>query len=230
MDPEGLPIRHAVFSMSSREYKIIQIAEAIEEGHPKDAERLVQEAVQAGVSPLLILKDSLTPAIQRIGEKYKDEEVYIIKILSSARAMKSGLKALKPFLDQEHSFSCGKAIIGTAQGDLHDMGKNLVALMFETAGFEVIDLGVDVSEKKFLKTVEENPDTAVVCISSLLTTSMESMKRTVQVLNRYRDRFQFKVMVGGGPVTEEFAREIGADVYTADACEAASEAKKLVKR
>lgn len=143
--------------------------------------------------------------------------------------MKYGLRALKPYLEREHSFSCGKAIIGTAEGDLHDMGKNLVALMFETAGFEVIDLGVDVSEKKFLKTVEEHPDTAVVCISSLLTTSMESMKRTVQVLNRYREKFQFKVMVGGGPVTEEFAREIGADVYTEDAYTAAAEARKLVE-
>lgn len=215
--------------MSDSERKIIQIAEAVEEGHPKDVEKLVQEAVQAGVSPLLILRDSLTPAIQSIGKKYKDDEVYIIKILSSARAMKYGLRALKPYLEREHSFSCGKAIIGTAEGDLHDMGKNLVALMFETAGFEVIDLGVDVSEKKFLKTVEEHPDTAVVCISSLLTTSMESMKRTVQVLNRYREKFQFKVMVGGGPVTEEFAREIGADVYTEDAYTAAAEARKLVE-
>ena len=215
--------------MSDCERKIIQIAEAVEEGHPKDVEKLVQEAVQAGVSPLLILRDSLTPAIQKKKKKYKDDEIYIIKILSSARAMKYGLRALKPYLEREHSFSCGKAIIGTAEGDLHDMGKNLVALMFETAGFEVIDLGVDVSEKKFLKTVEEHPDTAVVCISSLLTTSMESMKRTVQVLNRYREKFQFKVMVGGGPVTEEFAREIGADVYTEDAYTAAAEARKLVE-
>lgn len=214
--------------MSGSDRKIIQIAEAVEEGHPRDVERLVEEAVQAGISPLLILKDSLTPAICRIGEKYREDEIYIIKILSSARAMKCGLRTLKPYLEQENSFSCGKAIIGTAEGDLHDMGKNLVALMFETAGFEVIDLGVDVSEKKFLKSVEENPDAAVVCISSLLTTSMESMKRTVQILNRCRDRFPFKVMVGGGPVTEEFAREIGADVYTADACEAADAARKLV--
>lgn len=216
--------------MSEKEQKITRIAEAIEKGHPKDVERLVEEAVQAGVSPLLILRDSLTPAIRRIGENYKEDEIYIIKILSSARAMKYGLRALKPYLEQESSFFCGKAIIGTAEGDLHDMGKNLVALMFETAGFEVIDLGVDVSEKKFLKSVKENPDAAVVCISSLLTTSMESMKRTVQVLNRYREKFPFKVMVGGGPVTEEFAREIGADVYTTDACEAASAARKLVNR
>lgn len=214
--------------MNGEEQKISRIAEAVEKGHPKDVEKLVREAVEAGVSPLLILKDSLTPAIQSIGQRYKDDEVYIIKILSSARAMKYGLKALKPYLEQERSFSCGKAIIGTAEGDLHDMGKNLVALMFETAGFQVIDLGVDVSEKKFLKTVEEHPDTAVVCISSLLTTSMESMKRTVQVLNRYRDNFQFKVMVGGGPVTAAFAREIGADVYTEDAYEAAAMARKLV--
>lgn len=215
--------------MSVGEQKLERIAEAVEEGHPKDVEKLIQEAVQAGTSPLLILRDGLTPAIQNIGKRYREDEVYIIKILSSARAMKTGLKALQPYLEQERAFSCGKAIIGTAEGDLHDMGKNLVALMFETAGFQVIDLGVDVSEKKFLRSIRENPDAAVVCISSLLTTSMESMKRTVQVLNRYRDQFPFKVMVGGGPVTEEFAREIGADVYTADAYAAAEAAREMVK-
>lgn len=215
--------------MTEQDMMIRQIGEAVEEGRPKDVERQVKKAVELGIPPMRILKESLVPAIQKIGQKYNNDEVYIIKILSSARAMRYGLEALKPYLEKEHSYLSGKMMIGTAEGDLHDMGKNLVALMFETMGFQVVDLGVDVSEKKFVRTLEEHSDVDVICVSSLLTTSMESMKKIVQVLNRYKDRFHFKVMVGGGPVTEEFARKIGADYYTADAYEAAFTARRIVR-
>ena len=209
---------------------IREVYEMVLKGRTKAVELAVQEALAEGCAAEEILNDGMIKAMDEVGVQFRAGEIFVPEMLMSARAMKKGVEVLKPRLLTGTPGSAGKAVIGTVSGDLHDIGKNLVAMMLESAGFEVIDLGVDVSEKKFLKTVEENPDTAVVCISSLLTTSMESMKRTVQVLNRYRDRFQFKVMVGGGPVTEEFAREIGADVYTADACEAASEAKKLVKR
>lgn len=212
--------------MKKQEY-LEKIAEAMEEGFPRNVEKLVCEAVEDGISPRSILQEGLIPVMQRIGSQYKDEEIYIIKILSSARAMQRGMKVLRPYLEKDTEFSCGKAIIGTAEGDLHDMGKNLVALMFETAGFEVVDLGVDVTVKRFIKAVEENPDAVLVCVSSLLTTSMENMKNIVETLNRYKKQYQFKIMVGGGPVTEEFANKIGADVYTVDAYEAAAAAKEI---
>lgn len=212
--------------MTHQEY-LTKIAQAMEDGFPRNVEKLVCEAVETGISPRTILQDSLIPAMQKIGSLYKDEEIYIIKILSSARAMQRGMKVLRPYLEKDTGFSCGKAIIGTAEGDLHDMGKNLVALMFETAGFEVVDLGVDVTVKKFVKAVEENPDAVLVCVSSLLTTSMENMKQIVEVLNKYKKQYNFKIMVGGGPITEEFANQIGADAYTADAYEAAAAAKEI---
>lgn len=206
---------------------LTKIAEAMEAGFPRNVEKLVCEAVEAGVSPRTILEEGLIPAMQKIGSLYKDEEIYIIKILSSARAMQKGMKVLRPYLEKDSGFSCGKAIIGTAEGDLHDMGKNLVALMFETAGFEVVDLGVDVTVKKFVKAVEDNPDAILVCVSALLTTSMENMKQIVETLNKYKKQYHFKIMVGGGPVTKEFANRIGADAYTADAYEAATAAKEI---
>lgn len=212
--------------MTRQEY-LKKIAEAMEEGFPRNVERLVREAVEDGVAPKMILQEALIPEMQKIGSLYKDEELYIIKILSSARAMQSGMKVLRPYLEKDKGFSCGKAIIGTAEGDLHDMGKNLVALMFETEGFEVIDLGVDVTVKKFVRAVEENPDAVLVCVSSLLTTSMENMKHIVEALNKYKKQYHFKIMVGGGPITEEFARKIGADAYTEDAYEAAQAAKEI---
>lgn len=215
--------------MTEDEY-LKKIAEALENGYPKNVEKLVDEAVKAGISPQMILQESLIPSMQKIGTLYKNEEAYIIRILSSARAMQHGMKVLRPYLEQDRDFYCGKAIIGTAEGDLHDMGKNLVVLMFKTAGFEVIDLGVDVSVKKFVKSVEENPDTVLVCVSSLLTTSMENMKRIVETLNHYKGRYRFKIMVGGGPITEEFAASIGADVYTANACEAAEAAREITEK
>lgn len=211
-----------------RDY-LAEIAAAMEDGRPKDVEVLVDEAVNQGFSPLDILQGSLIPSMQKMGTMYKDEEVYIIKILTSARAMQHGMKVLRPYLNTDKEFYCGKVIIGTAEGDLHDMGKNLVALMFRTAGFEVIDLGVDVTARRFVKAIEEHPETVIVCVSSLLTTSMKSMKHIVETLNRYKSKYRYKIMVGGGSVTEDFASRIGADAYTSDACEAAEIAKEFAE-
>jgi len=144
--------------------------------------------------------------------------------------MKYGLRVLKPRLEAEgeDSMHKGKVILGTVVGDLHDVGKNLVGLMFESAGFEVIDLGIDVSEKKFVQAVKDHPDAAIVCISSLLTTSLGNMKSIVKALNGMEERKNFRIMVGGAPVTQEFSDEIGADAYTDNAYDAAEAAKTFV--
>ena len=147
------------------------------------------------------------------------------KALACARAMKAGLERLEPYFEGGWFGDHGKAILGTAGGDLHDVGKNIVAIMFRGSGFEVVDLGVDVSARQFVQAVRENPDVKVVCISCLLTTSLPEMKHIVQALNEMSERRDFRVMVGGGPVTGEFARQIGADAYTENAMEAAEIAR-----
>ena len=149
------------------------------------------------------------------------------EILGCARAMKKGVDVLKPHLAGGSAGVAGKMIIGTVAGDLHDIGKNLVAMMIESAGFEVIDLGVDVPVEKFIEAVRENPDVKVVGVSALLTTTMPAMKETVEALNKEDFRKDIKIMVGGAPITPEFAEEIGADAYTADAASAAQVAKSL---
>ena len=148
-------------------------------------------------------------------------------VLVAARAMKKGVDVLKPHLAGGNAGVAGKMIIGTVAGDLHDIGKNLVAMMIESAGFEVIDLGVDVPIEKFVEAVRENPDVKVVGVSALLTTTMPAMKETVEALNKEDFRKDIKIMVGGAPITPEFAEEIGADAYTADAASAAQVAKSL---
>ena len=149
-------------------------------------------------------------------------------MLVAARAMKKGVDVLKPHLASGDATAAGKIIIGTVAGDLHDIGKNLVAMMMESAGFEVIDLGVDVPKEKFVEMVEANPDTKIVACSALLTTTMPSLKETVAALNAAPFRANIKVMVGGAPITQAFADEIGADAYTEDAASAAQKAKELV--
>ena len=149
-------------------------------------------------------------------------------MLVAARAMKKGVEVLKPHLAGDNSATVGKYIIGTVAGDLHDIGKNLVAMMIESAGFEVIDLGVDVPAEKFVEAIKSNPDCKVVGLSALLTTTMPAMKDTVAAIIDAGPKSQVKIMVGGAPITQEFADEIGADAYTADAASAAQKAKELV--
>ena len=161
-----------------------------------------------------------------VGEKFQRDEVFVPEMLIAARTMKRGVEVLKPKLAAGETTMLGKCIIGTVHGDLHDIGKNLVALMLESAGFEVIDLGVDVPSENFLNTLKANPDAKIVALSALLTTTMPAMKDTAAALKNSELK-GFKLIVGGAPITEQFAQEVGADGYSADAAGAVVLAKKL---
>lgn len=208
--------------------KIEEIAAAIEEGRVKLVMPLIQEALLAGDSPNEILNKGMIDALGNVGEKYRRGEIFVPEMILAARAMKKGVEVLKPCLASEHSIILGKVIIGTVAGDLHDIGKNLVSMMLENAGFEVVDLGIDVSTQKFIDAVKKHSDAAIVALSALLTTTLPAMRETVHGLNgqAFRDRIQ--IIVGGTPVTEEFAKEIGADGYSSNAAEAVVLVKKLI--
>ncbi len=208
--------------------KINEVAAAVEAGKAKLIAGLVQEALDEGCDPTEILNKGMIDAMSVVGEKFKNNEIFVPEMLVAARAMKKGVDVLKPHLASGTAGAAGKLVIGTVAGDLHDIGKNLVAMMLESAGFEVIDLGVDVPQEKFLETVRANPDTKIVACSALLTTTMPSLRDTVKALNEAEFRSNIKVMVGGAPITQEFADEIGADCYTPDAASAAQAAKALV--
>ena len=192
--------------------KMDDVFDLVVRGKAKLIGGAVQEALDEGNAAPDIL-DNMIKAMGIVGEKFKNNEIFVPEMLVAARAMKKGV--------------AGKMIIGTVAGDLHDIGKNLVAMMIESAGFEVIDLGVDVPVEKFIEAVRENPDVKVVGVSALLTTTMPAMKETVEALNKEDFRKDIKIMVGGAPITQEFADEIGADAYTADAATAAQVAKEL---
>lgn len=206
--------------------KLQELAEKVTIGKAKLVPGLVQEALDEGNEPVVVL-NTMIDAMGVVGEKFKNNEIFVPEMLIAARAMKKGVEVLKPLLASEGGTNAGKVIIGTVAGDLHDIGKNLVAMMVESAGFEVIDLGVDVPVDKFVEAVKENPDTKLVLVSALLTTTMPAMRDTVAALNAQDFRSNIKIMVGGAPITAEFAEEIGADAYTADAASAASKAKEL---
>ena len=207
--------------------KIQEVYEAVEAGKAKRVPAAVQEALDAGCDPTAILNEGMIAAMDSVGAKFKAGEIFVPEMLVAARAMKKGVEVLKPHLSSGAATGLGKIIIGTVAGDLHDIGKNLVAMMMESAGFEVIDLGVDVPKEKFIEAVEANPDVKIVGCSALLTTTMPSLKETVAALNAAPFRSKIKVMVGGAPITQEFADEIGADAYTPDAASAAQKAKEL---
>ena len=205
-----------------------EIRKAIECGKPKDTERLIRQALEDGENPAVILEDAMVPAMRTAGEAYRREESDIPKILLAARSMQKGLNILEPILEQDPDRHPGTVILGTVEGDLHDLGKNLVGLMFRSSGFEVVDLGVDISEKQFLKAIKENPDVSIVCLSSLLNTSVQEMAQVVKKLRRNPNR-TYKILVGGGAVTRELAEKMGADAYTETAADCAMLAKKLVE-
>ena len=207
--------------------KLQEIADVVINGKAKLIGGLVQEGLDEGNDPSAIL-NSMIDAMGVVGERFKNNEIFVPEMLVAARAMKKGVEVLKPHLASGSAGAAGKVIIGTVAGDLHDIGKNLVAMMIESAGFEVIDLGVDVSSDKFLEAVRSNPDTKIVACSALLTTTMPALRDTVAALNAADSRTKIKVMVGGAPITQEFADKIGADAYTADAASAAKRAKELV--
>lgn len=208
--------------------KITEIASAIETGKAKIIADLVLEAISAGETPVEILNSGMIGAMGVIGERFSRGEAFVPEMLISARTMKKGVDALKPYLTKGAAAANGKVIIGTVSGDVHDIGKNLVAMMIESAGFEVIDLGIDVSAERFLQSIRENEDVRVVALSTLLTTTMPAMRGILAELNRLENRSSFRVMVGGAPITEEFARQIGADGFAADAASAANLAKSFV--
>ncbi len=195
-------------------------------GRSKLIAAAVQTALDEGENATDILA-AMIGAMDVVGERFRNNEIFVPEMLVAARAMKKGVDVLKPHLSSGEVGGMGKMIIGTVQGDLHDIGKNLVAMMIESAGFEVIDLGVDVPHERFVEAVRENPDAKIVGLSALLTTTMPALRDAVALLNRQDFRGNIKVMVGGAPITQEFADEIGADAYTADAASAAQMAKKL---
>ena len=204
-----------------------EVFDLVVRGKAKLVGAAVQEALDNGADPNELLA-SMIGAMDEVGEKFKNNEIFVPEMLVSARAMKKGVEVLKPHLASGAAGALGKVIIGTVAGDLHDIGKNLVAMMIESAGFEVIDLGVDVPKEKFVETYEANPDTKIIACSALLTTTMPALRETVELLNASPFRSKIKVMVGGAPITQEFADEVGADAYTEDAASCAQKAKELV--
>ncbi len=198
----------------------------ISSGNVPEVRKSVEDLLMSGTEPLKILNSGLIEAMEEIGEKFKKNEVYVPEVLMAARAMKEGVSILKPLLSSEQLGTKGCIIIGTVKGDLHDIGKNIVAIMLEGAGFKVIDLGVDVSPEKFLSAVIEHK-ADLVAISALLTTTMPSMKTTVSIL-KDKGPSNLKIMVGGAPVTKEFAEEIQADGFSEEAGTAVDTAKKLI--
>ena len=205
---------------------IENVHDLVVRGKAKLVPTAVQETLDEGVDASAIL-DTMISAMDVVGENFKNGTIFVPEMLIAAKAMKKGVEVLKPHLATGAAGALGKVIIGTVAGDLHDIGKNLVAMMIESAGFEVIDLGVDVPVEKFLTAYEENPGTKIIACSALLTTTMPALQETVTALNAAPWRSQVKVMVGGAPITQEFADKIGADAYTPDAASAAKKAKEL---
>ncbi len=202
-----------------------EMAELLMKGKAKDVAALVTKAIEAGEAPGKILNEGLLAGMSVIGERFKKNEVYVPEVLIAARAMKEGMKILQPRLTAAGVQPIGTAVIGTVKGDLHDIGKNLVAMMLEGAGIKVVDLGIDVTPEKFVAAAKDN-NAAVIGVSALLTTTMTNMKAVVEAAKAAGS--SAKIMIGGAPVTQAFADEIGAHGYAADAASAADLAKKLM--
>lgn len=200
-----------------------EISAYLQAGKAKIVKEKVQAAIDAGLPATQILNDGLMAGMSVIGEKFKNNEVFVPEVLVAARAMNKGMELLKPLLAQSGVKSAGKAILGTVQGDLHDIGKNLVKMMLESKGIEVIDLGVDVPPENFVKAAADE-HCQLICCSALLTTTMGVMKDVVEAAKTAGIRDQVTIMVGGAPVTQAFCDQIGADIYTPDAASAADAA------
>lgn len=205
-----------------------EISEAVQHGKRKDVKALVQKAVDDGCSPEDILNKGLVAAMSIIGDKFSAGEVFVPEMLIAARAMGAGTKVLKPYLTEEGAEPIGKAVIGTVKGDQHDIGKNLVRMMIEGKGFEVTDLGTDVPAETFVSFLQEHDDIDIVCCSALLTTTVPEINTTIKAIEEAGLRDQVKIMIGGAPVTQAYADEVGADAYTEDAGQAAVRAVELL--
>jgi 5-methyltetrahydrofolate--homocysteine methyltransferase len=203
------------------------LSTALQRGKAKDVEQLVNEAIGQGISAQEILDEGLLKGMGELGVKFKNNEVYVPEVLVAARALNKGTEILKTKLMEEGVQPIGTVVLGTVKGDLHDIGKNLVRMMLEGAGFKVIDLGVDVSEDKIIEAVKEH-NTDILALSALLTTTMNQQDVVVKALQAAGIRDKVKVMVGGAPVTQSFCDQIGADAYTSDAASAAEVAKSFL--
>ncbi|NUQ00009.1 MAG: corrinoid protein [Armatimonadetes bacterium] len=201
--------------------------EAVIKGKLDVATRLTQEALDGGVAPTRIVNEGLVPGMLVVGEKFRNNEYYVPEVLIAARAMKGAMALVQPHLKEGDVTPLATVAVGTVQGDLHDIGKNLVAMMLEGAGFKILDLGVDVSPEKFIDAVQSQGAT-VVALSALLTTTMPSIGKTIEALNAAGLRDKVKVIIGGAPVTDAYRQEIGADGYSPDAGSAVSMLKELV--
>ena len=205
-----------------------EISEKLQKGKHKDVQALVQQALDEGCAPADILDQGLLSGMNVIGEKFRTGTIFVPEVLVAARAMKMGTAVLQPHLLAAGVKAHGKVCIGTVQGDLHDIGKNLVKMMMEGKGLEVVDLGTDVSPETFVNTAKEQ-GCQVICCSALLTTTMDVMADVVKAAEAAGIRDSVKIMVGGAPITEEFCNAIGADCYTSDAASAANAAVELCK-
>lgn len=205
-----------------------EISEKLQKGRAKEVAALVESALADGIAPETILNEALVDAMNVIGDKFRTGELYVPEVLIAARAMNAGLKVLKPALTTAGIEPIGKAVICTVKGDMHDIGKNLVKMMIEGKGIECIDLGVNVEPSAVVNAVIETGAT-VVCLSALLTTTMNGQKDVIDALVAAGIRDKVKVMVGGAPVTKAFADEIGADAYSIDAATAAEIAKSFMQ-
>ena len=203
------------------------IAENLIQGKAPEVRQLVQKAVDEGEDVQKVLNQGLLAGMSVVGDKFKKNEFYVPEVLIAARAMKAGMQIVKPLLAAENIKGLGTVVIGTVRGDLHDIGKNLVGMMLEGAGFDVVDAGIDIAPDKFIQIAKEK-DADIIGLSALLTTTMPAMKEVVTSLKGSGLKGKVKVMIGGAPVTQDYADEIGADGYAADAASAADKAKELL--
>lgn len=206
---------------------LLTLAGLVEKGEHLEAARVTKELLEKGVAPKQVLLEGLQKGLLALGERFKHNECFIPEVLLAARAMHAGMEVLRPLLANSGVKPLAKVVLGTVKGDLHDIGKNMVGMMLEGAGFSVIDLGINVPAEKFIETVQ-NENAAILAMSSLLSTTMLHLKTTIDALQNRGIHQQVKVLVGGAPVTAEYARKIGADGYAPDAAWAIDEAKKLM--
>jgi len=208
---------------------LAKLYDSVVEGNAKAAKIITQEALAEGADPELLVNEYMIKAMDEVGRRFEENEYFVPELLIAARAMKGCLELIKPLLAAKGTEPIGRVLIGTVKGDLHDIGKNLVSAMLEGGGFEVTDLGVDVSPEKFIQAIKEK-NINIVALSALLTTTMPAMKTTIDAFKASGDRAKVKIMIGGAPVTQQYSDEIGADGYSDNASSAVSLARKLAAK
>jgi len=207
--------------------ELSKLYDAVLAGNAAEAKAITQEALAAGVEPMRLVNDFMSPAMGEAGRRFEAEEYFVPQLMLSARAMKTALALIRPLLANRETRSIGRIVLGTVKGDLHDIGKNIVAAVLEGGGFEVIDLGVGVTPEQFVQAIRDKRP-GLVGMSALLTTTMLAMKETIETMRRAGVREQVKVLVGGAPVTRSFAEEIGADDFAGSAADGLRAAKRLL--